>query len=252
MSAVELWKSRVKEHHAQSVRAQGGRAPAEDFWRPFASSFQDDPHRTDDPALTRLIQEAKPEATVLDVGGGGGRYALPLALRCRHVTVVEASQSMVQVLQQGARQADIHNLTIVQGAWEEVEPFVRKLQSHAVERVLILMFVDAPQSHLSPLWRRVHGEDRITLPALRELLGVLWEMGIYPDLEMIETYGPHSYEPWDAARDEFRRRLYVTPDTEEDQRLEQAMTDLLIETPGGFAIHGAPPRRLGLLSWLPR
>ena len=269
MSAVELWKSRVKEHHAQSVRARGGREPAEDFWRPFASSFQDDPRRTGDQALNWLIQEAKPAATVLDVGGGAGRFALPLALLCRHVTVVEPSQSMVEALRHGAQETDIHNLTVVQGAWEEVEvdpadialcahvlygvedlePFVRKLQSHAMERVLILMFVDAPQSYLSPLWKLVHGEDRITLPGLRELLGVLWEMEIYPDLEMIETYGPQTRDSLEDAQEEFRRRPYVAPNTEEAQRLEQAMAELLVETPTGFAIRGVPSRRLGLLSW---
>ena len=83
----------------------------------------------------------------------------------------------------------------------------------------------------------------------RRISGVLWEIEIYPDLEMIETYGSHAYEPWEVVCEEFRRRLYVTPDTEEDQRLKQAMVELLVETPGGFAIRGAPSRRLGLLAW---
>ncbi len=274
MSAIELWQRQVKAHHAQSLRAQAGQQPSADFWQPFAPSFQADPRRTGDAVLNRLLRELKPEATLLDVGGGGGRYALPLALRCRHVTVVEPSQSMVQVLQQGTRQADIRNVTAVQAAWEEadlppadlvlcahvlygvedVEPFLRKLHSHATDRVLILMYMDSPQAHLAPLWKPVHGEDRGNLPGLRELLPVLWEMDIYPELEMLETHGSYEFDTREDAIQEFQRRLYVNPDTEADRRLQQAMhaLDALLEqTSDGFLLRGGPPRRLGLLSWRP-
>ena len=269
MSAVKVWKRSVKAHHAQSIRAQAGYRASDDFWRPFAPRFQADPRRTDDPTLNRLIQEVRPDATVLDVGGGGGRFALPLALRCRHVTVVEPSQSMVDVLRQGADDAGIHNLTVVQETWEEaqaepvdlvlcshvlygvddIEPFIRKLDSHARDRVLVLMLVDFPQSHLSSLWKRVHEEDRINLPALREVLPVLWEMDIYADLEMLDTYDPELYDSWEDALEEFRRRLYISPGTEKDLRLKEAMNHLLDNTSEGLTLRGVPPRRLGLLTW---
>lgn len=272
VSQIRLWNRRVKAHHAQSIRAQEGQEPSEDFWRPFAAAFHSDPRRTDDPVVNRLLREVQPESTALDVGGGAGRLALPLALQCHHVTVVEPSPSMMDLLQQGAKDANIHNLSIVQATWEEavaqpasvvlcahvlygvqnVEPFVKKLASHATEMVLILMFMDSPQAHLSPVWKRVHGEERVTLPALRELLGVLWEMEIYPDLEVLQTQGPYVYETPEAARGEFRQRLYVRPGTPQEQRLEQAIGELLEKRPNGFVVRGAPLRRLGLLLWPPK
>ncbi len=271
MSAIQLWNRQVKAHHAQSIRAQAGQQPSADFWQPFAPSFQADPRRTDDAVLNRLLREVTPPTTVLDVGGGGGRYALPLALRCRHVTVVEPSASMVEVLRQGAQEAGIRNITVIQATWEEadvapadlvlcahvlygvddVEPFVRKLHSHARDRVLILIYMDFPQVHLALLWKPVHGEDRINLPALRELLPVLWQMDIYPDLEMMGTRGSYEYDTWEDAQQEFHRRLYVNPDTDADRHLQQAMHDLLQPTPDGFLLRCAQPRRLGLLSWQP-
>jgi len=62
---------------------------------------------------------------------------------------------------------------------KDIVPFVSKLDRSANERVVIVAFMDAPVSMLSPLWKAVHLEERIELPALPELLPVLWEMGIF-------------------------------------------------------------------------
>ena len=227
MAAVESWRSRVETHHAQSIKAQGESRPSGDFWRPFASSLRSDPHRTDDPVVDAIAGKVTADHTVLDIGGGAGRLALPLALRCTHVTVVEPSEAMVEELREAAIEYSIDNLSIVEGTWEEVDvdpadvvlcahviygvadigTFVRKLDSNAGERVLVLMFIDSPQANLSPLWEPVHGEERIDLPALPELVNVLWEIGISPDLEMLETGTRSGFESWDVAIENLRRRL---------------------------------------------
>ena len=62
------------------------------------SNRPQDPFRTDDPVLNALYAALPSNATVLDVGGGAGRYALPLATRARHVTVVEPSADSVEML----------------------------------------------------------------------------------------------------------------------------------------------------------
>ena len=111
--------------------------------------------------------------------------------------------------------------------------------------------MDSPQANLSPMWEPVHGQERVDLPALPELMGVLWEMDISPDLEMVETGVRGGYESWDAAIEQLRRRLYVAPDTEQDRRLQSAAQELLLETPDGLVVRGAGLRRQGLVSWRP-
>ena len=269
MSAIQHWKDRTETHHAQSIRAQGENELPDDFWRPFASHFRADPHRTDDPVLERLVREVDSTKSVLDVGGGAGRLALPLALRCRRVTVVEPSESMLEELGKAVRDGEISNIDVVQGQWEEVEvehadvvlcahvvygiseiaPFVRKLHAHVRDRVLMLAFVDSPQARLSPFWRPVHGEERVDLPALPELLRVLWEMEIYPDLEMLGTGETQPFDSRDSAVEQLRQRLYVRPDTEMDERLLKAADELLVDTPDGLIVRGSRLRRQGLLSW---
>jgi hypothetical protein len=270
MSALEVWKRRVAAHHEQSHRARAALGiAARDFWEVVSPFFTADPRRTGDPEVNRLLPEVSPSTTVLDVGGGAGRFALPLALRCRHVTVVEPSPSMGGSLRQIAAGAGIDNVSLAAKTWQEaeVEPadvvlsahviymiedihgFVAKLVDHAREKVLMPTFMRPPMARYAPFWRRVHGEVRVELPGAAEFMQVLWEMGIYPNLEMFAPVPFRAFKDWQVALETLRQRTYVTPDTEGDVRLQKAMRELLIETPDGYSMKGAEPGRLALISW---
>lgn len=75
------------------------------MWSGIAERFRDDPRRVGDPVVEHISEWLTPQSTVLDVGGGVGRYALPLALRCREVTVVEPSEAMQNALRESAKTA---------------------------------------------------------------------------------------------------------------------------------------------------
>ena len=82
MTMIAHWRQRVAAHQEQLDRAKRAvGASGEDTWEALTPSFKADPRRTDDPEISRLLQEVQPTTTVLDVGGGAGRFALPLALR---------------------------------------------------------------------------------------------------------------------------------------------------------------------------
>src|SRR5262245_24901264 len=201
MSALEAWKQRVTAHRAQSHKVRSALGVAgQDRWEPFSSFFRADPRRTDDSEVNSLAQEVTPTTTLLDVGAGAGRFALPLALRCKHVTAVEPSPSMGETLRRLAAEAGIANVTLVARAWEdvEVEPadvvlsahviysiedidaFVMKLAAHARQQVCMPTFMRPPRARYAPFWRRVHGEDKQELPGAAELMQVLWDLGLYP------------------------------------------------------------------------
>jgi 2-polyprenyl-3-methyl-5-hydroxy-6-metoxy-1,4-benzoquinol methylase len=272
MSAREAWKQRVAAHHEQSSKIRSALGVSgQDRWEPFSSFFKADPHRTDDMEVNRLAQEVTSATTLLDVGAGAGRFALPLALRCKHVTAVEPSPSMGKALRQLAAEAGIENVTLVARPWHEaeVEPadvvlsahviysiedigaFVLKLAAHARQRVLMPTFMRPPRARYAPFWRWVYGEDRQELPGAAELMQVLWELGIYPNLEMYPPIPFRPFKDWQRALDALRPRLFITPDTEQDARLQHAMRDLLVETPEGYVIKGLPAGLLALISWQP-
>lgn len=272
VSAIDYWKQRVDGHNLQSTRVEGKSLWASsDFWRPLMSNFAVDPHRTDDPGLNRLLTEVNSDSTVIDVGGGAGRFALPLALRCNSVVVVEPANSMVESLLQGARAASINNVTVVQELWEdakvetadivlsansvygvvEVEQFIRKLEAHAKIQVIMMVLVNQPESNFSPFWKALNGEERVDLPGLRELVNVLWELDIYPSMQMFPPTPIPTFESKEVAFEELKRRLHVDNDSQEARRLSDAIPDLLVEAPNGLTTKGVPPRRLGIISWTP-
>lgn len=272
MSAIDAWKRRVLAHHGQSegVMAAAGWSD-DDFWQPYARFFRLDPRRQDDPVLDVLLSMVDEGDRALDVGGGAGRMALPMALKCEHVHVVEPSESMVAQLHESAADAGIGNVSVTQAVWEDaeveaadvvlcahvvygvadIEPFVRKLEAHSRSLVALLAFVESPMTRISPFWKPVHGEERIDMPALPELVNVLWEMGIYPDVQMLGPEPPDRFEDRDVALTQLRNRLYVHAGSAEDERLRASMDELLTDEDGGVAVRGVAWTRQGFLSWKP-
>ena len=259
-AAADAWKQQVESHHAQSIRVRGDR-PEGDMWSALADNFRDDPRRTNDPIVNLTKQWLTPQTTVIDVGGGAGRYALPFALACQHVTVVDASPAMLKALDESAREAPIENVSGVEVSWEDaeaephdvafcanvvygvtdIEPFLRKLDGVARELVAVVVYMEAPLSGLSPLWQAVYQEERIELPALPELLPVLWEMGIYPNVSMMLPRPPRRVKTMEAALTFARHMLRVDEGSEKDGRLIEAADRLADVTPEGVTLRQAAP-----------
>ncbi len=267
MSAIETWGEMVRVEHAQSDRIRGVR-PA-DTWVGSAAQFKADPHRTGDPLVEALRSRLTPGETLLDVGAGGGRLALPLALTCQSVTAVEPSPSMCDVLRETALEYNIENVAIVESDWlnasvepadvalcshvvyvvEDIEPFVRKMNGHARRLVLAVVFQHSPISQIYGLWEQVHGERRHALPALPQFLPVLEELGIQPEVTEVEQPPPGGFDSLEDARESIARRLFVAPGTEAMGRLERALDDSLREEDGSWHIEGAQPSRPCLVAW---
>ena len=178
---------------------------------------------------------------------------------------------MVAQLREGAKEAEIENISSVEAGWEDarvgpadlvlcanvvygvkdIAPFLRKLDEKARERVVIVAWMDAPPSIFSPLWRAVHGEDRVELPALPELLPVLWEMGIFPNVEIVDAGRPRSTPNLDVALAMARHLLFVRPGSKEDNRPEEAAREMAVETPEGVTLRGHRARPQGVVWWRP-
>ena len=230
-----------------------------------------DPYRTDDPVLNSLFAAVGPDTTVLDVGGGAGRYALPLATRAKHVTVVEPSADSVEMLRSRAAEIGLTNLTVIQSPWDEADapsadvalcslvlhhvpdaaPFVSKLQDHATDRVVVVEMMETPGALEIPFYERVHGSAPTPLPGLPDVLQLLWAMDIHPDVAMLTAETAVLDTDRAAAMEQLRSRLGVEEGTEADARLLAAADELLEDTPVGYTVKGVSPRRTAMVTWTP-
>jgi len=270
MPATQRWKSMIQAEHAQSDGMRGS-APPVDHWRPYARQFEADPRRSGDELLDRLVSQLARNQTLIDVGAGGGRLALPLALQCRQVTAVEPSESMASVLLEQAREHGIENVSLVQARWEEsqvergdivlcahviytvteIEQFVRKLEAHARERVIVILYDAAPQSQTYLLWKQVHGVERLPLPSLSEFEEVLAQLGISARVDRMTPQPPRGFDSLEQAAAQLSSRLYVREGSPEWNKLVEVLQEALEESDGVFRILGAKPLTPALVSWRP-
>jgi len=270
MAATEHWNEMVRAEHEQSDSMRKEDPPA-DSWSNFAQQFRADPRRTDDPLVNHLRQVVTSEQVVLDVGAGGGRLALPMALEAKKVIAVEPSPSMCRVLREVADEFDVWNVEVVEADWLEaevpvadlaicchvlyvirdIEAFVRKLENHA-KRVIVVVYQAPPQSQIYPLWEPVHGVPRLSLPSLPEFLEVLNQLGVKPEIEAIHTERNRGFDSMEIAKEQIARRLYVTSDTPEMERLEALLPQVLEEKDGRFSIKGAENLELQVVAWQPK
>ena len=262
----------IGTEHAQSEEMRPVETPAPtDHWRPYAEGLRADPRRSGDPLLDSLLQTISPGQTLIDVGAGGGRLALPFALRCKHVTAVEPSPSMAEVLRTHALDHSINNISVVQARWEdadvkpadlvlsvhvlyvipEIEGFIRKMETHAQSRVMVVLYQAPPQSQIYPLWAQVHDSKRLPLPSVPELREVLDEMGIVFREDPLPAPAARGYESQQQALEQISQRLYLAENDPKREKLRRFLTGELEESDGVFRIKGARSLQPVLISWTP-
>ena len=206
----EEYASRIDAVREQNIRLRG-EAPNHDPWGgELARLFRFDPHRILDQNLTITAAYLRPTDVFLDVGGGAGRVSLPMSLRCNRVINVDASPGMAEEFESSALEAGISNAHVQLLNWldadgvkgdvvftsdvtyfvKEIVSFISKLNAAAERTVIIALWSVPPPNRRSMLYRLVYGEEQAVAPGHRELLTVLWQMGILPDVRVLPE------QPW--------------------------------------------------------
>ena len=117
--------------------------------------------------------------------------------------------------------------------------------------MVVVEMMQTPGAVYRPFQERVYGEAIAPLPGIPMLLALLWEMGIFPDVSMLSPVTPVLKADRDSVQDYMRRRLFVEEGSEEDERLQAAMEDLLEDIPEGITVRGVPPHRWAIVTWQP-
>jgi SAM-dependent methyltransferase len=185
-------------------------------WRHDVVAFAVDDTLDTDTTSARWAREVLPPrgGTVLDVGCGGGRSAVPLVPPATELIGVDRTGAMLDEFVRAAEAVGVARRT-VHGAWPEVAPvtpvadvvichhvvygvgdivpFLWALTEHARLAVVVEMSVRHPMSVWSAAWRHFWGVERPDGPTHLDLVAVLRELGLDPEL----TVGPR--RAWSSA-----------------------------------------------------
>lgn len=262
------WKRRVVANNAQAERFR--EVPERpDFYAPVAAQFKADPRRTDEPALDVLRSLVIPGETWLDIGAGGGRYALPLALSGAKVIALDPSPGMLEVLREAASEFGVDGVDTVASRWPmagppradvclishvgydiaEIGPFLNAMESASKRICVAVLLGEAPATQAAGLWPAVHGEPRALLPALAEFLTLLLAREKLFSVWLGERR-PMAYPSLEAIEGFVRMQLFIESDSPRIEIMRRAIRDQVSERDGRFMLTDRPTV-LGVVTWKP-
>ena len=283
-TAADAYAKQIDATDAQRAGRRGGQ-PEADRWGASAQRFRLDPRGELDDTLSAIAAYVEPDDVLLDVGGGAGRLSLPLASRCREIVNVEPSTGMGAEFEASAREAGIANARWLQSPWpaavdvagdvslvanvtyfvRDIVPFVQKLSAASRRRVIVVVFSMPQPNQGSDVYEVVYGRKQAPVPGHRELLPVLWDLGILPDVRVLGSAnagssgrGPASMglsRPVFATRDEAIESALTDRQLDDAAlraargRLEAAFDALFAPDAGGFQRRVTREPRVILITW---
>jgi len=270
------WAARVRANAEQVDRFREVPDGA-DFYAPVTGLFRADPTRTDEPALDVLLRLVRPGERWLDIGAGAGRYALPIARALApsggEVIAVDASGSMLDGLREIAAEHAIDNVRVVETRWPPADPtafeadvaliahvgydigaigpFVDAMESAAGRLCIAMLMERQPASIADACWPPVHGEARVSLPALPEFVELLRARDRAPSIERLERE-PRRFASPDELEGFLRRQLWTEPGSAADDRFRAAFDELMTTDDDGLVgLAGQRPLPIGIVTWEP-
>jgi SAM-dependent methyltransferase len=230
---------------------------AGDAWAGRASEFNAHVRRRWSEASAigaALLGHIDATSSVLDVGAGTGRWAIPLARRAARVTALEPSAAMRAGLQQNLVKEGAANVTIVAGRWPDADvaphdlvlcahamygdpdlvTFVRRLEAVARRRCCLIVRAPSRDSLMAEAAQIAWGHPHF-VPDFTIAYNVLLDMGLHPDVTMERgsRWRADQSPSLEAALVDVKERLGLPPG---EGRHDQALLDLLqrrLEPAGG-------------------
>jgi hypothetical protein len=116
------------------------------------------------------------------------------------------------------------------------------------DRCVALMTDRSPASVADPFWPLVHGEERVALPALPDLVELLRARGHDPYVEVVER-SPRTFDSASALTAFLRRQLFIAEGGEKDVHFRAILPDHIVRRDGGWTLAERPAGSLGLVTW---
>jgi SAM-dependent methyltransferase len=119
---IQLWRElveRFKEEPAQGERGMMDRWGRRAHSRGYTEEMRK--RDRDDPLMQFVLSRLESLDTVLDIGAGIGRWSIPMAMKCRRVTALDALPGMLDIIRENAAAESVHNIETVLGDWAKTD-----------------------------------------------------------------------------------------------------------------------------------
>lgn len=239
---------------------------ASDF---YLSQLNDKSRLVDD--VINLLKNKKilnPNYTVIDVGGGTGRYAIPLAKNSKHVTVSDFSKEMLKYAKVYANDNKLNNLNYVHENWKDKQigndekydvvfssmsaatrelSGVDKMIESSKKYCVLNQFVKFSDTVID-LFKSVlnikdaydpHEDDAYVIKVVK----MLFEKGFYPEVQIVSLQEEKNYDT-DEVLKRYKGRFYTAF---EEQQKNYEQTVLSLDTDG--QIHMIKEVKLAVITW---
>src|ERR1700674_130169 len=251
------WRRLVKERSAVA----GGHGDSS-YWDRRAPPFARSTRTRVDDFIAVVAPYLSPRKTLIDVGAGAGRHALPLAERLEWVTAVEPSEGMRALIPLR------DNMTVVASTWEDAavapadlvicchvmygveEPvsFIVKMERSSRERIFIMMR-EVPMVHPAAVIReRLLGAEDPRMPRFTDLFMLLMQMGIAPDVDFIRYPIVQRYVDIDEALADCRP---LVGEGWDEAKARAILLEVLAEDEGELVFEGGVTLS-GIANWQPQ
>ena len=134
---------------------------------------------------------------------------------------------------------------------EEFGPFLDAMEAAARRLCVAVLQAEAPAAPAARFWPEVVGEARNPLPALPEFLSLQLARGRLCEVRLLQR-SPMRYASREAIAGWLRQQTFAEPGSARDHLLAKVIEQRVVETDGRFAIDGAVPVPLGIVTWAPR
>jgi SAM-dependent methyltransferase len=184
--------------------------------------------------------------TVLDIGSGPGRLAIPIAKRVKSVTAIDPSRAMLVYLQENMEKGDVKNITCINKRWEDIELGV-DIMPHdvviasgslvmfdiqealakidAAARRYVYLFTSAGKGMDKGLWKAIYGE--IPSADYIYIYNILHDMEIYANVEISDSEFEQRYKSLDDAVNKWKE-MYGLP-SEKEGELREYLSKMLVK-----------------------
>jgi 2-polyprenyl-3-methyl-5-hydroxy-6-metoxy-1,4-benzoquinol methylase len=265
-----LWRELV-EIKALSRKKSKGSHHQIDAWADKAKDFKEGVKRRwvkPDSSRDFILSRIDHNSTVMDIGAGTGDWSILLSRRAKHVTAVEPSNAMIDVMKESLAADKIANVSIVKGSWPDVdvEPHDFSLCSHAMygypDLAAFVLHMVACTRRMCFLLLRAPSLNGVRAVAAQHIWGqpldspnftiaynVLLQNGIFANVLMENTglWKSRTSSSLEEALDSMKRFLGLDESTEHEEYLRELLQQRLRCEDGKYV--WPPEVRSALVYW---